>query len=133
MAGLVQGLSGSAVQYRYWIEEAKSASELDVPSMFAYRTQAAGVEVIRPIPLFLYEEGCGIDRDIADRALRHVESWVMRRSLLRLGFSNAGRVVAGLVSELREASPEAVADRTRAYLAAQNRAATYWPTDAEVR
>ncbi|MFK4494376.1 DUF262 domain-containing protein [Dermacoccus sp. GAS27A] len=133
MAEIVVDLAESAALYRDWLERAKSQDDLDTSALFTYRTQAVGVEAVRPMQLFLYTGVSEVPRETADAALRHVESWTMRRALLRRGFSDAGRVISTLIGELLLVAPEMVAERTQSYLAAQTRPGTYWPSDEEVR
>lgn len=134
MTDIVESLYRQALQYRSWIEQADVRDgDLDVPSMFTYRTQAAGFEAVKPIVLWLYDADNRVPIAVADSALRWVESWALRRSLLRRPGSDVSRTMAALIGELRQVDPQRVAERAQTYLASLDRQGTYWPSDFELR
>ena len=134
MDDIVKALHRQALQYEGWIHAAKLRDgALDAPSLFTYRTQAAGLEAVKPVLIWLYDSELSIPSDIADAALDWVESWILRRSLLRRPTADASRLVATLIRELRGVEKSKVADDTRGFLAAQDRPGTYWPSDRELR
>lgn len=118
----------------------KTGEEISAQTTFARfkhlgrgSTQAAGIEAIKPVLLWLYEPANGVRAEIADSALQWLQSWIMRRSLLRRSASDLSRTVAQLITELRALMPEQVAERSKEFLAGLSRPGTYWPSDRELR
>lgn len=133
MSEVVESLERQSHRYRAWIERAaQREGELDPPSLFVYRTQAAGFEAVKPIVLWLYDPANKVPESVAHHALRWVESWTLRRSLLRRPGSDISRTMATLIGELAQVDPENVSDRTQAFLSALASPGTYWPTDEEL-
>ena len=131
---LLRVLHQQALVYQGWINEAASRDgDLSAVGMAVYRTQAAGLELLKPALLWLHEPGLDIPAASRDVAVRSIESWLIRRSVLRLTSSDLGRVVADLIRVHRPAPPAEVGQLTTAYLARLDRMSTYWPGDAEVR
>lgn len=134
MSDILDELHAQAQVYQSWIEAAsrKDGTDLDNISLFVYRTQAAGIEVIKPVLLWLFDSRRAVPADQQERALAAVESWIMRRALLRLPTSDLSRTTAALIAQLSGVEPELVGQRTEEFLTRQRRRATYWPGDAEM-
>lgn len=134
MLEIVKALNRQAVIYQQWVKQAAvSEGPIDPSTLFVYRTQAAGFEAVKPILLWLYDPDRGVPHEAADAALRWLESWILRRALLRRSSPDVSRTIAELVAQLRQAGPHAVADRTRDFLARLDRPGTYWPPDHEIQ
>jgi hypothetical protein len=67
-----------------------------------------------------------------DTALRAVESWVVRRTLLRRTMKDVNHLVVALLKELDQHPLEAVGDATVAYLLSQTADSRNWPTDDQI-
>lgn len=133
MHDVLNSLSQQARDYEAWLQEAsKVDGDLSPIALFVYRTQAAELEAVKPLLLRLFDADRGIPPDVASRALVDIESWLMRRSLLRRPASEYSRVVAGLVDDLRGVGPTDVATTIRNSLTQLNRPGTYWPGDEEL-
>jgi hypothetical protein len=134
MADLLPLIAAQADEYRRWIERAADPhAGLSRLELSVYRTQAADIETIKPIFLWLTEPDSPYSPQTRDAVVRLVESWLMRRTLLRLSISDFGRVVADLISTGRSASDAELASRIEAVLRRQAVASTYWPGDDELR
>lgn len=83
--------------------------------------------------LWLTERGSPYSADTVDAVVGLVESWFVRRMLLRLPLGDLGRVIADLVTTHRRAPDDDLADRVETFLRGQNAASTYWPDDEELR
>jgi hypothetical protein len=134
MADLLPVLKEQAIQYEAWTEAAaKTGGNLSIVEMAVYRMQASGVELLKPMLLWLHET----DRDLSsadiDRIVAAAESWIVRRQLLRLTGSDLGRIVADIIKSHSTAPAQELADRVIAHLARLNVASTYWPGDDEIR
>lgn len=133
MTEIVDALERQSVQYRRWVDSAAvREGDLDPPALFVYRTQAAGFEAVKPIVLWLYDDRNSVPGSVREAALKWVESWVLRRSLLRRPGSDISRTMAALIGELRLVAPENVADRAQAYLSSLDGPGNYWPSDREL-
>lgn len=131
---ILEQLHDQAVRYQDWTQDSKRRDgDVGIIPLFLYRTRAAGTDTTSPALLWLYDPANEVPREVADAALRWLESWVMRRSLLRRGTSGVTHVIARLITELRTSDPADVADRTQEFLADFSRPASYWPSDRELR
>lgn len=132
--GLLQVLNKQALQYQSWVvDAARRDGDLDPTTMAVYRTQATGLELLKPILLWLHEPGLDVPDAARQQVVRVVESWLMRRSLLRLPSGDLGRVVADLIRAHRDTDPALAGERVSAYLARLDSMSTYWPGDDEIR
>lgn len=135
MADVLDTLHAQARIYQGWIEAAarRDGSDLEESALFVYRTQAAKLEVVKPVLLWLYD----VDRQLPDdqrrRSLAAVESWLMRRALLRLPTNDLGRTVSLLVDHLDSGEHALAGQRTEEFLTRQRRRGTYWPGDDQLR
>ncbi|WP_066372363.1 DUF262 domain-containing protein [Herbidospora mongoliensis] len=66
------------------------------------------------------------------KALRSMESWLVRRMLCKLTTKNYNRIVVELLRELDRHGPEKAGDVTESYLAKSTATAGSWPADKEV-
>lgn len=127
-------LKQQANQYEAWTEAAaKPGGNLTVTEMAVYRMQAGGVELLKPLLIWLHEPGRGLPGEVVDRIVGAAESWVVRRQLLRLPGSALGRVVADIVKAHSGAPVGELADRVVGHLSRLDVTTTYWPGDDEVR
>jgi len=134
MAELLVQIDRAADIYRRFIEDGSpSASTHDRLGLFAYRTSAMESEVVKPLVLFLLDpELPAVPADQLDAALGSIESWMVRRMLVRATTKAYNQVLSDLVVHLRSGSRDEIGDRTRAYLAAQQGESRYWPDDDDV-
>ena len=134
MADVLDDIHRQADQYQRWVTRAGSREDIgDAATLFVYRTQEAGFEAVKPLVLWLFDEAKQVPPEVADRAIKWVESWILRRALLGLRSSDIGRTVASMITELGAVPPDEVADRIRSYLAQLDRPGNYWPGDRELR
>lgn len=134
MSRLLVAIKEQADLYEQWTRTASDPDRtLSVTEMAVYRMRAAGIELLKPVLIWLHEPKSGIATEIADEVVRALESWVVRRMLLRLPSADLGRVVADLIQTHRSAAAANLPERVRTYLTRLNSASTYWPGDEEVR
>lgn len=131
---LLPTLKEQANQYEAWTETAaRSSGNLTIVEMAMYRMQASGVELLKPMLLWLHEPGRNLPQGVIDKVVSTAESWIVRRQLLRLAGSDLGRIVAEIIKTYNAAPADELADRVVAHLARLNSTSTYWPGDAEIR
>jgi hypothetical protein len=121
--------------YRKFIESASAeGSVLDRLSLFAYRTSVLESEVIKPLVLFLLERSEAlVPKEQLDKALAVIESWMVRRMLVRATTKGYSRFLPDLIRYVREQGRERVGDVVESLLLEQTSDATYWPDDRDVR
>lgn len=86
-----------------------------------------------PLLLWLTSENHLVPQGQLQKALAAVESWVVRRTLLRRTMKNVNRTVVLLLKELDRVGAGEAGDATVAFLLAQDADANVWPTDEELR
>jgi hypothetical protein len=82
-----------------------------------------------PLLLWLISEHHDTSPAQADKALAAVESWAVRRTLLRRTMKDVNKLVVAVLKELDAHPSEDVGDATVAYLREQSADARTWPTD----
>ncbi len=93
----------------------------------------AQVEMTKPVFLWLIEPGPNYEHATVARVISAVESWVVRRRLLRLQSADLGRIAADLITVARGSAAEDVVGLVEGFLASQQSASSYWPGDDEIR
>ncbi|WP_084631625.1 GmrSD restriction endonuclease domain-containing protein [Demequina aestuarii] len=134
MKDVLTEIRDQAALYQHWWGEAESSDHtLDATAMCFYRSLALDSQLLRPLLIWLHAPGRGLGASEVSRAIQIAESWMMRRSLLRLPSSDLGRVLADVIRGLSGVEPDGVAAHVENHLAMLNVASTYWPGDDEVR
>lgn len=86
-----------------------------------------------PVLLWILSDNHEIPDDQIELALASIESWVIRRTLLRQTLSNVNRIVVQLLRELDANQKDRAGEVTRDFLASQSADTSAWPTDEQVR
>lgn len=134
MADLLSALKRQARRYEEWTEAAaRPSGSLDSAEMAVYRMHASGVEVLKPLLIWLYEPDRNLRQETIDGVIRAAESWMIRRQLLRLSSGDLGRIVAELIVATSSVPEAELVDRVSRHLARLNVTSTYWPGDDEVQ
>jgi Protein of unknown function DUF262/Protein of unknown function (DUF1524)/Restriction Enzyme Adenine Methylase Associated len=120
--------------YRRFIEGASTyTGPIDRLALFGYRTGVLESEVIKPLILCLLDpEELPIPKPQLSKALDVVESWMVRRMLVRATTKNYNQVVAELVSIVRKSGRDLAGDKIEEFLASQSSGSRYWPDDIEL-
>ena len=135
MIELVGQVHRSAVIYRDIVERAASAVEkLTRADLFIYRTSVLESEVVKPLLLYLVDpDEPPIEADQLNKALGVVESWMVRRMLVRATTKAYNQVMTELIVQMRKADRSYAGDVVENFLAHQSGDARYWPDDDEIR
>ena len=134
VADLLPVLKQQANLYESWTETAaKPSGNLSAVEMAVYRMQAGGVELLKPLLIWLHEPGRNLAQGEIDRIVQAAESWVIRRQLVRLTGADLGRIVADMIKANASAPGSELADRMVAHLSRLDVTSTYWPGDDEIR
>src|SRR5262249_15572559 len=106
---------------------------IDRLSLFAYRTSVLESEVIKPLVLYLLDpEQPAIPQHQLNKGLDVLESWMVRRMLVRATTKGYNQIVPEIVALLRRKDRATAGDAIEAYLAGQSVGSRYWPDDAEL-
>lgn len=134
MVDLLAVIKEQAALYEAWTEASlKPDGKLDAVEMAFYRMNAAGVELLKSLLLWLHEPGRDLPQDVIDGVIGAAESWVVRRQLLRLNSSDLGRIVPEIIKAHSTAPAAELLPRVIRHLSSLNVSSTYWPGDDEIR
>jgi hypothetical protein len=123
-------LSADAAVHRSW----ESLPQQSVAGLFRYRVlQALDSQVFAPVFLWLtrFSED-EMPTAQQEKALRALESWVVRRTLARVTTKDYNNLVVDLLTALDEAGPAVAGDTTEAFLAGSGAESRFWPSDERV-
>jgi hypothetical protein len=101
-------------------------------SFYTRVVEALELGAFIPLLLWLISEHHDTSADQADRALGAVESWAVRRTLLRRTMKDVNKLVVALLTELDEHPSAVVGDATVTYLLSQTADARTWPANEEL-
>lgn len=132
---LVEQIHKASLVYREFVTSASThTGPVDRLGLFGYRTGVLESEVIKPFILHLQDpELEPIPRSQFTKALDVVESWMVRRMLVRTTTKNYNAVVAELITMLRRSERAQIGDAVERFFAGQTSGSRYWPDDEEVR
>lgn len=134
MPELVAEVHRAAGVYRSFIEGADASNPITRLELFAYRTSVLESEVFKPVVLWLLDpEQDPVPSNQVLKALQVLESWLVRRMLVRAQTSSYTQIAAELVTQLRKGQRDAAGDVVEAFFAGQTVVSRYWPDDDEVR
>ena len=135
MAKLLDQVHVAAGLYRQFIASAAThTGPIDRLGLFGYRTGVLESEVIKPLVLWLLDpEEPPIPEAQFVKALDVVESWMVRRMLVRATTKSYSQVVAELVALVRKSGRTSAGDAIERYLVGQSSGSRYWPDDREIR
>lgn len=106
---------------------------LERVELFSYRLNSMELDVMRPIVISLLDPSeTAIPKDQMERAVSAIESWMVRRLLLRATNKNYNKLVIEMVQIVKKDRPNAGA-RLEKYFADQSSDSSYWPDDLELR
>lgn len=135
MSELLKQIKVSADVYREFIQNgAKLTGPIDSLGLFAYRTGVLESEVIKPIVLFLLDpQQPKIPAEQLSKSLGVIESWMVRRMLIRATTKSYSQIVAELIRFLHDKDRTTIGDEIESFFVNQKSDSRYWPDDAEVR
>jgi hypothetical protein len=85
-----------------------------------------------PVFLWLLSENHAVPRDQLRIALDSIESWVIRRTLLRKTSKDVNRFMVATLKSLTGIDASEAGDAVRSFLSEQTADARYWPSDQEM-
>jgi hypothetical protein len=134
MRELLSEIKAQADRYEAWTLASEDPHrDLNVIEMNVYRSNAVDTEVLKPVLLWLTGPDSRYLDDTVNRVVGLVESWLVRRLMLRLPSGDHSRVVAELIRTHRRTADGDLSVRVEEYLRRQNAESTYWPGDEAIR
>jgi hypothetical protein len=134
MRNLLEQIHRAASVYRSFVTNASTLTgSIDRLGLFGYRTGVLESEVIKPFVLYLLDpELDAVPEAQRAKALDAVESWMVRRMLVRATTKSYSQIVAEMITLLTEGNRATAGDAVERFLARQTSAAAYWPDNAEI-
>lgn len=134
MVDLLEQVRRAAAVYRSFVEAATNLTgPLDRLGLFAYRTSTLESEVFKPLILLLLDpEQAPVPDDQLRKGLDALESWLVRRMLVRATTNAYNQVAADLVRQVLKSPREQAGDTIERFLTEQAVSSRYWPDDDEV-
>jgi hypothetical protein len=135
MAVLLEQIRRSAAVYRSFVEAAANfTGPTDRLGLFAYRTSTLESEVFKPLILLLLDpEQPPIPSAQIQKALDVLESWLVRRLLVRASTSSYTQIAAELITQVRKSERNLAGDTVEGFLGCQSVVSRYWPDNDELR
>jgi hypothetical protein len=134
MAELLQQIHRSSLIYEDFLKSAtNSDSNISRLGLFSYRMQALDVDIVRAVVLVLLDpEEDPIEKPQLSKALEVIESFLVRRMLVRATTKRHNLVFAQLVAEIRKGPRAEAGDFVETFFRQQTSDSSYWPDDEEV-
>lgn len=133
MSALVEQIARTSEVYRRFVEGSTALNPINRLQLFAYRTSVLESEVFKPAVLWLLDpEQPTIESGQLQKALESIESWLVRRMLVRAKTSSYTQIASELVTQLLKSERDRAGDAIQDFFAAQTVASRYWPDDQEV-
>jgi hypothetical protein len=132
---LLRQIHRTGQMYRGYVSAAgQLTGPIDRLGLFAYRTSVMESEVVKPLVLFLRDlDEPPIPGDQLIKALQVVESWLVRRMLVRATTKSYTQVFAELITQIRKTGRQSAGDIIEDHLAHHSGTSWYWPDNQEVR
>lgn len=85
-----------------------------------------------PLLLWMLSENHDVPQEQVEIGLGALESWVIRRTLLRYTMKGVNQLMVAMLKDLESVEANTAGDRVRSYLSRQSADARLWPADSEV-
>jgi hypothetical protein len=133
MSQLIEEVARASAVYRRFVEGASASNPIDRLELFAYRSGTLESEVFKPVVLWLLDpEQEVVPPEQVTKALEVLESWLVRRMLVRASTSSYTQIASELVTQLSKGTRAEAGDVVEGFFAGQTVGSRYWPDDDEV-
>ena len=133
MVELLEEIHAAATKYKE-VSDAADAKEglLTRVELFAYRLNSMDLDVLRPILIAMIDPTeTPIPQEELDKAVSVIESWMVRRLLVRATNKGYNKLIVEMVRIVKK-NRSTAGTKLEKYFAEQNKMSSYWPDDAEV-
>lgn len=111
---------------------AQLSSETVEGRFYSRVVEALELAATTPLLLWMLSDNHAVPSAQVARALGALESWVIRRTLLRYTMKDVNKLMVAVLAALEHADVEEAGDVVAAFLAGQTADARTWPKDSEV-
>ena len=134
MPDLLESIHSASIVYKTFSDMSlNQESDISATGLFAYRLKVLDSEAARPLVMFLMDPVEGIqDLKTLENCLSIIESWLVRRMLVRATTKRYNKIFPELIQLLRK-SRIAKDITLQNYLGSQSVDSSYWPDDAELK
>lgn len=131
---LLPRLHAAARTYQELVKSSlESSGQLGHLPLFLYRISTLDSQVFTSLVIWLQEsKPAPIPAGEIELTISSIESWVVRRAILKLPTKRYNLLMVELLNQLRKAEPSQVGQITEAFFANQSSINSYWPSDDEV-
>lgn len=135
MAELLEDIHRAAGIYRDFTEKGEvEEGPIDRTGIFVYRARTLESEVVKPVLLALLDHPGGpVSTAEVEASLDVMESWLVRRMLIRATAKSYNKQFADVAAIIRNSAPGQISQTLRQYFSSQTSETAYWPDDDEVR
>ena len=134
MPEILESLHNASIVYKQFHDSGFSQEpKVGISALFSYRTRVMESDVIRPLVIALTDpDQDPIPQDDLERCYQVVESWLIRRLLVRATTKAYNKIVPDVILGLKQhrKDPEIYLEN---YFRNQTVESSYWPDDEEVR
>lgn len=127
---LLDELAGDAAFYRTLVG---GTSNEDITEFYEIVVNQFELATFIPLVFRLASPRHGVPKDQVSRAFEAVESWVIRRTLVRATMKDVNKLVVALLQTILKSDPNGVGDDVVKFFARQSAEARYWPSDSELQ
>ena len=107
--------------------------QLETVPLFLYRTSTLDLQVFTPLVIWLTDsQAQDEDKAQTELAIRSIESWLVRRSILKLSGKNYNRLMVELLNKLKTLPRSEAGTQVEKFLLGQSSVNSYWPEDDEI-
>ena len=135
MTDLLPRIREAADKYGDMVRKAADrTSPLSRLELFVYRTSNLESEIVKPLLIWLdAPEQQDIPAEQVHKTLEVVESWLVRRALVRAKSQGTNILLVDFLRHLNEQPHPTIGDAAEDFFAKQTGPISFWPDDAEVR
>lgn len=127
--GLLTELKRDASTFRSFAELEPESS---AGKFYSRVVESFELAATTPLLLWLLSDNHAVPGDQVDVGLAALESWVVRRTLLRMTMKDVNKLMVAMLAALDERPVEEAGDGVREFLEQQTADARVWPTDSEM-
>jgi len=134
MLELLEQMHSVAAKYKEVLDGSENKEEkINRVELFTYRLNSMELDVLRPILIALIDPTrVAIPDDQLDKAVSVIESWMVRRLLVRATNKNYNKLVVEMVKIVNRNRQHAGTELEN-YLSGQASVSSYWPDNAELQ
>jgi hypothetical protein len=131
---IVEQVAASSTVYKRFITASQQSGPVDRLGLFGYRTGVLESEVIKPLILHVFDPDLPVVPEAqVTKLLDAVESWMVRRMLVRASTKSYSQIVAEIIGKIGGTDRMRLGDVIESHLASQTSESRYWPDDHELR